>query len=57
MAPTCAASRWQLTISASRALMQIKVLNTSVDTGLVMGMSPTTTPIGSAISVSAARSW
>ena len=28
MAPTFAASGWELTMSASRALMQIKVLNT-----------------------------
>ena len=43
-------------MSASRALMQIRALNTSVATGLVTGMSPRTTPIGSAISVSASRS-
>ena len=43
-------------MSASRALMQIRALNTSVATGLVIGMSPKTTPIGSAISVSASRS-
>jgi hypothetical protein len=41
---------------AFRAFTQIKVLNTSVETGLVIGMSPSTTPIGSAISVSASRS-
>ena len=39
-------------MSASRALMQIRALNTSVATGLVTGMSPRTTPMGSAISVS-----
>ena len=44
-------------MSASRALMQIRALNTSVATGLVTGMSPRTTPMGSAISVSASRSW
>ncbi len=56
VAPTFAAARWQLTMSAFRAFTQIKVLNTSVETGLVIGMSPSTTPIGSAISVSASRS-
>ena len=55
MAPTFAASRWQLTMRESRALMQINALNTSVATGLVIGMSPRTTPMGSAISVSAVR--
>ncbi len=35
--------------------MQIRALNTSVDTGLVIGMSPSTTPMGSAILVSGSR--
>ena len=56
MAPAIAAPGWELTMSASRALMQIKVLNTSADTGLVTGMSPTMTPMGSAICVSSSRS-
>jgi hypothetical protein len=42
-------------MSASRALMQIRALNTSVATGLVTGISPRITPMGSAISVSACR--
>lgn len=54
-APTPAASRWQLAMSVSRALMQIRALNTSVATGLVTGIRPTMAPIGSPISVSPSR--
>src|SRR4029450_10695925 len=50
-APTRAAAGWWLTIRALRALRQIRVLKTRVATGLVMGMSPSTTPTGLAISV------
>ena len=50
-APTSAAAGWWLTIRALRALRQIRVLNTSVATGLVIGMRPSTTPTGLAISV------
>jgi hypothetical protein len=37
--------------------MQISALNTGVATGLVTGIKPRMTPIGSAISVSACGSW
>ena len=53
-APTLAAAGW-LTIRALRALTQIRILNTRVATGLVMGMSPSTTPTGLAISVTRGR--
>ncbi len=49
--PTPSALRWQLTIRALRALRQIKVLKTKVETGLVSGTMPNTTPMGLAISV------
>src|SRR4030095_7006994 len=48
-AHTATAAGWWLTIRALRALRQIKVLNTRVATGLVMGISPSTTPTGLAI--------
>ena len=54
-APTLAAAGWWLTIRALRALTQIRILNTRVATGLVMGMSPSTTPTGLAISVTRGR--
>ena len=55
-APTFAACGWQLAMRAFRAFMQIRVLNTRVETGLVTGMRPRTTPIGSAISARDSRS-
>ncbi len=49
-APTVAAPRWMLAISAFRDLRQISALKLNVGIGFVTGIKPRTTPIGLATS-------